>query len=285
MGPLSFTRHTVRKDTVICFTYFLISFFFSHLVILPSFSRRKLKWKEKVEPMFYTNSSCESSSTFCVLQPVCRYYRRTNFFVWCSYFCSLFGSLMWTCVINRSDPLFPKPTLPQRRSPLICAFKHTISRLSISLILSHISKYWDHAESHRLVLSPVDISRVRKYVMTFDMLLLCVSVNLKLCQICSKQLNSWTRVILEKLIVPQMVKKFPILYGTQRVISVFTSVSHWFVFRATLFQSTTSHPVSSRVSLVLSSCLYRLFQVVSFLHISHQNSVLLSVLSNRSCMI
>jgi hypothetical protein len=46
--------------TVICFTYFLVSFFFSHLVILPSFSRRKLKWKEKVEPMFYTNSSFDA---------------------------------------------------------------------------------------------------------------------------------------------------------------------------------------------------------------------------------
>lgn len=44
---LSLTRRTTRKDTVICFTYFLVSFLFYHLVILPSFSRRKLKWKEK----------------------------------------------------------------------------------------------------------------------------------------------------------------------------------------------------------------------------------------------
>jgi len=139
MGPLSFTRHTVRKDTVICFTYFLISFFFSHLVILPSFSRRKLKWKEKVEPMFYTNSSCESSSTFRVLQPVCQYYRRTNFFVWCSYYCSLFGSLLWTCVINRSDPPFPKPTLPQRRTPLMCVFKHDFKAKYLS---NPITYFW-----------------------------------------------------------------------------------------------------------------------------------------------
>lgn len=108
-GPSLFHEAYCTKDTVICFTYFLISFFFSHLVILPSFSRRKLKWKEKVEPMFYTNSSCESSSTFRVLQPVCQYYRRTNFFVWCSYYCSLFGSSMWTCVIKRSDPPFLNP--------------------------------------------------------------------------------------------------------------------------------------------------------------------------------
>jgi len=139
--------------------------------------------------------------------------------------------------------------------------------------------------SHRSFLSPVDIPSVRKYVMTFDMQLVCVLVSLKDFQMCSKQLTSWSTVILEKLTVSQLVKNFPMLYGSQMIISVFSSVSHWSVSRVTLFQSTTSHSVSSTFTLFLSSCLYCLFQVVSFLYFPHQNSVLLPVLSNRRCML
>jgi len=39
-------------------------------------------------------------------------------------------------------------------------------------------------------------------------------------------LTLWSRVLLEKLIGLQLVKKFPAFYGTQRFITAFTSVRH-----------------------------------------------------------
>jgi len=39
-------------------------------------------------------------------------------------------------------------------------------------------------------------------------------------------LNPWNRVLPKKLTVPQVVKKFPALYRTQRFITVFTSAHH-----------------------------------------------------------
>jgi hypothetical protein len=41
-----------------------------------------------------------------------------------------------------------------------------------------------------------------------------------------KKLTPWSTV-LEKLTVPQLVKKFPAFYGTQRFITVFTTTCHW----------------------------------------------------------
>jgi len=40
--------------------------------------------------------------------------------------------------------------------------------------------------------------------------------------------KSWTRVLLEKLIVTQLVKKF-VFYATRRFIIVFTRAHHWAV--------------------------------------------------------
>jgi hypothetical protein len=44
---------------------------------------------------------------------------------------------------------------------------------------------------------------------------------------CLIELTQWSRVLLEKLILIQMVKKFLILYGTQSFITVFTTAYHW----------------------------------------------------------
>jgi hypothetical protein len=41
------------------------------------------------------------------------------------------------------------------------------------------------------------------------------------------QLTPWNRVLLEKLIVTQLVKKFPAFYGTRRFITVFKRAHHW----------------------------------------------------------
>jgi hypothetical protein len=39
-------------------------------------------------------------------------------------------------------------------------------------------------------------------------------------------LTPWNRGLLEKLTVPQLVKKFPAFYGTQRFITAFTTARH-----------------------------------------------------------
>jgi hypothetical protein len=40
------------------------------------------------------------------------------------------------------------------------------------------------------------------------------------------KLTAWSRVILEKLIIAQIIKKFPAFYGTRRIITVFTRARH-----------------------------------------------------------
>jgi len=52
-----------------------------------------------------------------------------------------------------------------------------------------------------------------------------------------------SRILLEKLIVTQLVKKFPTFYGTR----------HWSLSWARWIQSTTSHNISLRYILILSS--------------------------------
>ena len=42
-------------------------------------------------------------------------------------------------------------------------------------------------------------------------------------QLLTGLLSPWTRVILDKLTGPQLVKKFPTFYGTRRFITAFTS--------------------------------------------------------------
>jgi len=63
----------------------------------------------------------------------------------------------------------------------------------------------------------------------------------------------WSRVLLEKLTVPQLVKKFPAFYGTRRFITAFTSARHLSLFWANSIHSTPLHPTSWRSILILSS--------------------------------
>jgi hypothetical protein len=65
-------------------------------------------------------------------------------------------------------------------------------------------------------------------------------------------LTLWGRDLLEKLIVTQLVKKFPAFYGTWRFITVFTRARHWSLSWARWIQSTHSHPTSLRSILILS---------------------------------
>ena len=64
-------------------------------------------------------------------------------------------------------------------------------------------------------------------------------------------LTPWCRVLLEKLIGLQAVKKFPTFYGTRRFITVLTSVRHPSLSWANPIQSTYPHPTSWRSILIL----------------------------------
>ena len=61
------------------------------------------------------------------------------------------------------------------------------------------------------------------------------------------------RVLLEKLIGLQLVKKFPAFHGTRRFITALTSARHLSLSWATPIQSIYPHPTSWRSSLILST--------------------------------
>ena len=60
-------------------------------------------------------------------------------------------------------------------------------------------------------------------------------------------------VLLKKLTVPQLVKKFPAFSGTRRFITALTSARHLSLSWASSIQSICPHPTSWRSNLILSS--------------------------------
>ena len=66
-------------------------------------------------------------------------------------------------------------------------------------------------------------------------------------------LTPWCRVLLEKLTVLQLVKKFPIFHGTRRFITALTSVRQLSLSWASPVQSIYLHPNSWRSVLILST--------------------------------
>ena len=66
-------------------------------------------------------------------------------------------------------------------------------------------------------------------------------------------LTSWCRVLLEKLICLQLVKKFPAFHRTRRFITALTSVRHLSLSWASPIQSIDPHPTSWRSFLILST--------------------------------
>ena len=66
-------------------------------------------------------------------------------------------------------------------------------------------------------------------------------------------LAACSRVLPEKLRVPQLVNKLPTFYGTRRFITAFTSAHHLYLSWTTSIQSMPSHPTSWRSILMLSS--------------------------------
>jgi len=62
-----------------------------------------------------------------------------------------------------------------------------------------------------------------------------------------------SRVRLEKLIVTQLLKKFPAFYGTPRFITLFTTARHWSLCWAIWIRSTTYHPISIHSNITFPS--------------------------------
>jgi hypothetical protein len=61
-------------------------------------------------------------------------------------------------------------------------------------------------------------------------------------------IRSWA--LLEKLPVVQLLKNYPVFYGTRRFITVFTRALHWSLSWARSIQSIPSHPISVRSIIV-----------------------------------
>ena len=62
-----------------------------------------------------------------------------------------------------------------------------------------------------------------------------------------------SRVLLEKLTGSQLVKNFPAFYGSWKFITAFTSAHYPSLSRARSIQSMSTHPISWRSILILSS--------------------------------
>jgi len=60
-----------------------------------------------------------------------------------------------------------------------------------------------------------------------------------------------------KLTVTQLVKKFPALYGTRSLITVFTRARHWLLFSARCIQSTPFH---LNIVYPIHVCIFYLFK-------------------------
>ena len=65
-------------------------------------------------------------------------------------------------------------------------------------------------------------------------------------------ITPWDRVLLEKLPGSQLVKKFPVFYGTWKFITPFTNACHLSLSWARSIQSIPPHPTAWRSILILS---------------------------------
>jgi len=66
----------------------------------------------------------------------------------------------------------------------------------------------------------------------------------------------WSRILREKLIVIQLIKKCPTFWGTRGFNTAFTKASHWSLPWVRCNQSTPSHSISLRSILMLYSYLH-----------------------------
>ena len=83
----------------------------------------------------------------------------------------------------------------------------------------------------------------------------------------SLALSLWSTVVLEQLIVPQPVKKYPALYGTGKFITAFTTAHHLSVSWTKSIQSTTPTDIL-KIQFNIALHLRLDFQVISFPQVS-----------------
>ena len=70
---------------------------------------------------------------------------------------------------------------------------------------------------------------------------------------CTYLLTPWSTVLLEKLTVSQLIKKFPAFYGTRSSITAFTRARHLFLYSISSIQSIPSHQTNWSSILILFS--------------------------------
>ena len=90
------------------------------------------------------------------------------------------------------------------------------------------------------------------YVCTY----ICMYVHMYVCQHLwnvTYLLTPRSRVLLEKLTGSQLVKHFPAFYGTRKFVTAFTNAHYPSLSRARWIQSMSTHPISWRSILILSS--------------------------------
>jgi hypothetical protein len=109
---------------------------------------------------------------------------------------------------------------------------------------------------------PVDVSTPLLYWPEFFILTSPTNCSGKYIDSAIDSLTPWSKGLLEKLIVCQLVKEFSAFYGTRRFITVFTRASLWTLSRTTWIHSKFPHPVSLRFILNYPPIYAYVFQVV-----------------------
>jgi len=110
-----------------------------------------------------------------------------------------------------------------------------------------------HCQQHKAVLK---LSKPINYCCVTEWSAVCSEILTKhintLCWKMVYLLTLWSRVLLEKLTVPQLTKKFPAFCGIWRFITAFTSSRHLSLSWASSIQSMPPHPTFRRSTLILS---------------------------------
>ena len=96
-----------------------------------------------------------------------------------------------------------------------------------------------------------------KFTSTFSFLILSASSliipHIRHCVLwATSELTPCSRVLLQRLTGSQLVKKFPVFYGTRRFITAYTITRYLSLLRARSIQSIPPHPTSWRSILILS---------------------------------